>query len=116
MPDVVERYLDAIASHDWDVVRDCVAEDIVRVGPYGDRYAGHDDYLAFIAEMMPKLVGYVMKIDRETYVSEALAFVELTETVEFDGKPVRTPEVLVFQLDGDRRIARVEVFIQTPGR
>ena len=35
MADIVERYLDAIVSHDWDVVAECVADDIVRVGPYG---------------------------------------------------------------------------------
>jgi hypothetical protein len=34
--------------------------------------------------------------------------------VELDGKPTRTPEVLVFALDGDGRIARVDIFIQTP--
>jgi hypothetical protein len=28
--------------------------------------------------------------------------------------PMVSPEVLVFQLTGDRRIARVDVFIQTP--
>jgi hypothetical protein len=27
---------------------------------------------------------------------------------------MRTPEVLVFELGGDGRIARVEVYIQTP--
>jgi len=36
--------------------------------------------------------------------------------VVLDGNAVRTPEVLVFELDGGRRITRVEVFIQTPGR
>jgi ketosteroid isomerase-like protein len=116
MPDVVERYLHAIASHDWDVVRECVADDIVRVGPYGDRYAGRDDYLAFISDTMPKLKGYEMTVDRVTYATDALAFAELSETVELDGKPMRTPEVLVFALDADGLIARVEVFIQTPGR
>jgi ketosteroid isomerase-like protein len=112
MPDIVERYLDAIASHDWDVVRDCVADDIVRVGPFGDRYAG-DDYIAFIVETVPVLEGYQMKVERVTYAGDGLAFAELTETVNLDGKPVRYPEVLVFELDGDGRIARVEVFIQT---
>ena len=38
---------------------------------------------------------------------------ELNETVELDGKPTVTPEVLVFELTGDGRIARVEVFVQT---
>ena len=85
MVDIVERYLDAIATHDWGVVDECIADDIVRVGPYGDRYVG-----------------------------DARAYAELSETVEFDGKPMRTPEVLVFELTGDGRIARVDVFIQTP--
>jgi ketosteroid isomerase-like protein len=114
MADVVERYLHAVASRDWDVVDECIADDIVRVGPYGDRYAGRDEYLAFIAELMPRLKGYVMKLDRVTYTSDALAFAELSETVELDGKPMITPEVLVFELTGDGRIARVEIYIQTP--
>ncbi|MGH3677954.1 MAG: nuclear transport factor 2 family protein [Mycobacterium sp.] len=113
MLDIVERYLDAIASHDWDVVRECAADDIVRVGPFGDRYAGRDDYLAFIVDTVPVLEGYRMEVDRVTYANGGLAFAELTETVKLDGKPVRYPEVLVFELDGDGRIARVEVFIQT---
>jgi ketosteroid isomerase-like protein len=115
MVDIVERYLDAIASHDWGVVGDCIADDVVRVGPYGDRYAGRDVYMAFIADLMPKLPGYAMKLHRVTYVGEARAYAELSETVELEGKPMRTPEVLVFELNGDGRIARVDIFIQTPG-
>jgi len=114
MADIVERYLHAIASHDWDVVDECIADDIVRVGPYGDRYAGRDEYLAFIADLMPTLKRYAMKLGRVTYANGALAYAELTETVEFDGKPMVTPEVLVLELTGDGRIASVEIFIQTP--
>lgn len=113
MADIVERYLRAIASQEWDVVDECIADDIVRVGPYGDRYAGRDEYLAFIADLMPRLEGYAMELNRVTYASDALAFVELSETVELDGKPMLTPEVLVFGLDGDGRIARVDIYIQT---
>ncbi len=116
MADIVERYLDAIVSHDWDVVGQCVADDIVRVGPYGDRYDGRDDYLAFIADTMPKLEGYSMELHRVTYANARLAFAELSETVQFDGAPMLTPEVLVFALATDRRIARVDIFIQTLGR
>jgi ketosteroid isomerase-like protein len=115
MVGTVERYLDAIASHDWDVVDECVADDIVRVGPYGDHYAGRGDYMAFIADLMPKLHGYLMEVHRVTYAGDARVYAELSETVELEGKPMRTPEVLVFELDGDDRIARVDVFIQTPG-
>lgn len=111
---VVERYLEAIASHDWDALRECVADEVVRIGPYLDRYEGRDAYVAFIADTMPKLRGYDMRVDRVTYVNDALAFAELSETVELDGTPVRTPEVLVLELDRDGRIARIEIFIQTP--
>jgi ketosteroid isomerase-like protein len=109
---VIERYLDAIASHDWDVVEQCIADDIVRVGPYGDRYAGRGEYLAFIADLMPKLAGYSMNVHRVTYVGDALAYAELTETIDAKGTPMRTPEVLVFALAGGR-ITRVDIYIQT---
>ena len=114
MADIIERYLDAIASHDWAALDECIADDIIRVGPYGDRYVGRDDYVAFIADLMPRLKGYRMEVHRITYASDVLAFAELTETVDADGKPFRTPEVLVFAVDGDRVIARVDIFIQTP--
>lgn len=116
MAGIVERYLEAITSYDWGALRECVAQDVVRVGPYMDRYEGRDAYVAFIADTMPKLGGYEMRIDRITYASGALAFAELSETVELDGKPVRSPEALVFELDGDGRIAHIEVFIQSAPR
>jgi ketosteroid isomerase-like protein len=114
MADIIERYLGAIASQDWTVVDECIAGDIVRVGPYGDRFAGRDDYLAFLAELMPKLRDYLMEVHQVTYTSDVHAFAELTETVRLDGKAMHTPEVLVFELNGDGRIARIGIFIQTP--
>jgi ketosteroid isomerase-like protein len=117
---VVERYLDAIISHDWDALAACLSDDgFVRVGPWGDEYPGKLQYVAFIADLMPRLPGYEMRIDRVTYSGDGrIAVVELSETVEVDGKPQRTPEALVFDLDGDRengRIGRIQVFIQTLG-
>ncbi|HYZ68305.1 MAG TPA: nuclear transport factor 2 family protein [Mycobacterium sp.] len=114
MAGIVERYLHAIAAQDWDVVDECITDDIVRVGPYGDRFVGRDVYLAYIAELMPKLAGYTMKLDRVTYAADRLAFAELRETVEVEGKRTVTQEVLVFELGADGRIARVEIYIQTP--
>jgi hypothetical protein len=108
MAEIVEHYLHAIASHDWDVVSECTSR------PLGTRCAGRDEYLAFIADLLPKLNGYVMKLDRGTYATDALALAELSETAEFDDKAMVTPEVIVFELTGDHRIARIEIFIQTP--
>jgi len=117
---VVERYLDAIIGHDWDALAACLSDDgFSRVGPWGDEYPDKAGYVAFIAELMPKLPGYEMRVDRVTYAAdEQLATVELTETVDVDGRRHPTPEALVFDLDGDGahgRIRRIQVFIQTLG-
>ena len=120
MAGVVERYLDAIIGHDWDSFAACLADEgFVRVGPWGDEYPDKAAYLAFIAELVPRLPGYEMRVDRVTYsADQRLAVVELTETVDVDGRRHATPEALVFDLDGDggqARIRRIQVFIQTLG-
>ena len=120
MAGVVERYLEAIVAHDWDAFAACLSDDgFERVGPWGDAYCDKAEYVAFIADLMPKLPGYEMLVDRVTYSADGrVAVVELTETVEVDGEPHPTPEALVFDLDGDGargRIRRIQVFIQTLG-
>ena len=116
MAGVVERYLDAIISHDWDALAACLSDDeFTRIGPWGDEYPDKAEYVTFIADLMPKLPGYEMRVDRVTYSADGrLAVVELTETVEVESKPRRTPEALVFDLDGDR-IRRIQIFVQTLG-
>jgi ketosteroid isomerase-like protein len=120
VPRVVERYLDAIIGRDWDALAACLSDDgFARVGPWGDEYADKAAYVAFIADLMPKLPGYEMRVDRVTYsVDQQLAVAELTETVDVDGRRHPTPEALVFDLHGESanaRIRRIQVFIQTLG-
>jgi ketosteroid isomerase-like protein len=110
--DIVGRYLGAIVGNDWDALKACLADDVVRVGPYGDSYTGRDEYVAFIADVMPRLPGYEMRVDRVTYAG-AVALAELSETIEVSGKRHRTPEALVFDLDDNGRIRRIEIFMQT---
>jgi limonene-1,2-epoxide hydrolase len=110
---VVERFLAAMTAHDWETMAGCVTEDVVRVGPYGDRYAGRDEYVAFISGLLPTLPGYLMEIDRIVYADgNRLATAELTETVDVNGTPVRTPEGLVFDLDDDGLIRSVAIYVQ----
>jgi ketosteroid isomerase-like protein len=116
VPGVVERYLEAIIRYDWETLAGCLVDDgFERVGPWGDAYPHKAEYVAFISDLMPKLPGYEMRVDRVTYSADGrLAVGELSETVEVDGRPHRTPEALVFDLDGDR-IRRIQVFTQTLG-
>jgi ketosteroid isomerase-like protein len=111
MAGIVERYLDAVVSHDWEELASCLVEDVVRVGPFGDTYSPRQPYVAFLAELMPTLPGYSMRVDRVVYAGD-VAMAQLSETVEIDGAPLETPESLVFDLAPDGRIARIEIYIQ----
>ncbi len=104
---IVERYLEALTSNDWDTLRATLRDDVVRVGPYNDEYRGSDAYVGFLSSLMPTLPGYSMDVHRVTY-ADGIAFAELAETV---GSLV-TEEGIVFELDGEK-ISRVDVFIKT---
>ena len=108
---VVERYLEAVSAQDWDAVRGCLAEDVVRVGPFLDLYTPRGPYLEFLAGLMRSLAGYAMRVERVLYAGK-VAVAQLSETVELNGRPVETPEALVFDLDDSGRIARIEIYIQ----
>lgn len=108
---LIEDYLNAVATQDWDRMGAAVREDVVRIGPFGDTYTGRDDYVAFLAELMPTLPGYAMDVTRVTYLDDGRrALAELSETVTVDGVPLVTPEALLFDLDADGLIQRIEIF------
>lgn len=111
LDDVVGGYLESVATQDWNRLRSTVAEDVLRVGPFGDVYAGREAYVEFLSTLMPTLAGYAMTVSQVTYADDGRrAFAELSESVTVDGVPRLTPEVLVFDLDGAGRISRVEIF------
>jgi ketosteroid isomerase-like protein len=109
--DIVERYLDRLVAHDWDGMAACLAPDVVRVGPFGDTYSPRDRYVAFLADLMPRLPNYAMKLSRVVYAGD-IAVAELSETLDVDGAPLETPEALVFELDDSGRIAHIAIYIQ----
>jgi ketosteroid isomerase-like protein len=111
---VVERYLERMVAHDFEAMAACLAEDVVRVGPFGDTYTPRQPYVAFLSELMPALPGYAMRVDRVVEVGRTVV-VELTETVEVSGKPLVTPEALVFDMDEEGRIGRISIYIQRLG-
>ena len=107
---VVERYLGCLVAHDWEGLADCLAADVVRIGPFGDTYSG-PAYLDFISALMPTLRGYAMTVDRVT-TDGPVAVAQLSETMEIDGAAVETKEALVFEVGPEGRIRRIEIYIQ----
>lgn len=114
MPDIVNRYLKAVSTHDWAAFSECLSDDVVRVGPFGDTYRSKEPYVRYISKLMPTLEDYSMRVERVTESGD-ITFVELTESMSFGGKQVVTPEVLVFETDRKGLISKVDIFIKTLG-
>jgi limonene-1,2-epoxide hydrolase len=109
----VERYLRAIVAFEWDALRDCVTDDVVRVGPFGDTYTGRDAYVAFLSGLMPTLVDYSMDVHRVVEAGRVVT-AELTATMTWDGARVVTHEGLVVDVGAGGRIRRRAIYIQPP--
>src|SRR5438477_309064 len=81
------------------------------IGRFGDEYRGKEDYVAFIADLLPTLQHYTMSIERIVYSADGrVAFAELSETLDVDGAPLRTPEALVFDLTEDGLIRHISIY------
>jgi ketosteroid isomerase-like protein len=113
---IVNRYLEAVSTQDWETAEGCLADGVMRVGPFGDTYTGRVEYLGYLRKLMPSLQGYRMDFTRLTVSSDGrVAVAQLTEAVEVDGRVVLTPESLVFDLDESGLIAEIRIYIQQNG-
>jgi ketosteroid isomerase-like protein len=109
--DVVERYLAALAAHDWDALSATLAPAIERMGPYRDAYRGRDEYARFLSETIDALGGYQLDIDR-VLVAGSEVVVQLRETVDDGDSRLETSEAVVFDT-ASGLITRVGVYLQT---
>jgi len=109
----VRVYLDRMVHHDWAGVAECLHPEVVRVGPFNDRYSPRDRYVKFLSSVLPALVNYEMTIQR-LVADGSVVMVQLTEAMELEGTEDVTREVLVFDTDHDQLITRIDIFIQRP--
>jgi hypothetical protein len=109
---VALRYLWELASNNWGAVTGCLADDVLRHGPFGDDFNGVSDYVSFLQRTMPALPGYRMDIDCATELGDQRAMVELRETIELDSGPLVTHECLVFEVGSDGLLKEIFVYIR----
>ncbi len=112
--DVVQRYLDAMATGDWVVLAGTLAPDVERLGPYGDNVSGRDAYAAFLEDIIGTLSGYELAIVA-MIVDGGRVAVELNETVDDGDAKLHTDETVVFDVR-DGLITRVAVYLQKSER
>jgi SnoaL-like domain len=112
---VVERYLECLAAHDWDGLADTIAEEgLTREGPFCDQINGKAHYLAYLHKVITNIGGHRLTVQRVSHVNPRLSFAELTETFEIDGAPAEWPECILFEQDDDGLISKVSVFFKQP--
>jgi limonene-1,2-epoxide hydrolase len=108
--DAVGRYLAALRTQDWDALRELLAPDVVRHGPYGDDFTDRDAYVTYLAETLATLGGYELDVHR-SFGDPTRICVELAETATVGEQRLRTEEAVVFAVTDDR-ITEVRVFLQ----
>ena len=111
---VLERYFEALRSHDWVRLAECLADDVHRTGPYLDVVKGKRAYVEFLSRLLPTLPNYALKIARIRKVGEASAIAELTETLDVEGVSREFPEALLFDFDEAGRILRIDIYVKRP--
>src|ERR1700761_2773584 len=113
---VVERYLDCLAAHDWDGLADTIAEEgLTREGPFCDLVEGKAHYVAYLRKVCSNLAGHRLTVQRISRVNPRLSYAELIEAFEIDGAPAEWPECILFEQDDDGLISHVSVFFKQPG-
>ena len=109
----VERFFEHLSARDWASLRGELAPEVERIGPFGDRVAGRDRYLAMLEEAVPD--DYGNDVHLVTYAADGrAAFARVTEHLSYPNQTLHLEEAYVFGLDDAGRVRRVEVFWQTP--
>jgi hypothetical protein len=111
---MLDRYFEALRSHDWDKLSDCLSEDVRRTGPYLDAVRGREAYLSFLRRVLPTLPNHRLEISRTRRLEDGSALVELSETVDLNGVATEFPEALLFEFDGEGRIRTIDIYLKDP--
>jgi hypothetical protein len=109
----VERFFEHLSARDWESLRGELAPEVERIGPFGDRVAGRDRYLAMLEESVP--ADYRNDVHRVTYADDGrTAFARVTEHLGYPDRTLHLEEAYAFGFDEVGLVSRIEVFWQTP--
>jgi hypothetical protein len=113
MSGTVERFFEHLSARDWESLRQVLEPEVARIGPFGDRVAGRDAYLAMLGEAVP--ADYGNDVHRVTYAPDGrAAFARVTEHLGYPDSAMHLEETYLFGLDENGLVAQIEVFWQTP--
>jgi len=109
----VERFFEHLSARDWESLRGDLAPEVERIGPFGDRVAGRDRYLAMLEASVP--ADYRNDVHRVAYAEDGrTAFARVTEHLGYPDRTLHLEEAYAFGFDEVGLVSRIEVFWQTP--
>jgi hypothetical protein len=109
----VERFFEDLSARDWESLRGDLAPEVERIGPFGDRVAGREGYLAMLEESVP--ADYRNDVHRVAYAEDGrTAFARVTEHLGYPDRTLHLEEAYAFGFDEVGLVSRIEVFWQTP--
>ena len=91
--ELLERYIEALRSRDWDSLSTCLAPDVHRSGPYLDVVEGREEYVAFLSRVISGLPNYDIRLSRIDRLEAGAALVRLSEFVDIKGVRTEFPIV-----------------------
>jgi hypothetical protein len=110
---VVERFFARLTARDWAGLGVLLAEDVERIGPFGDRAVGRDRYVDLLRGLVPS--DYGNDVHRITYAPDGhSAFARVTEHLVYPHGTFHLEEAYAFEIGARGSIDRLEVFWQTP--
>jgi len=111
----VERFFSWLTAREWDNLATILSEGVLRVGPFGDRLSGREDYLDFLRGTVPP--DYRNDVARIIGAPDgACAFAKVTEHLRYGERELHLEEAYSFDIDDEGLICRVDIYWQTPGQ
>jgi SnoaL-like domain len=111
---VLDDYFEALRTQDWSRLATCLADDVHRVGPYGDVVRGKREYVEYLSRVIPKLANYDLRVARVRALDARAAVAELCEIADLNGVRTEFPEVILFELDAAGAIAGIDIYLKQP--
>lgn len=111
--ETVERFFSCLTAREWNRLGTVLSEGVLRIGPFGDRLSGRDDYLDFLRGTVPS--DYRNDVARIIGAPDgSSAFAKVTEHLRYGDQELHLDEAYSFDIDEDGLICRVEIYWQTP--
>jgi hypothetical protein len=111
----IERFFVHLTARQWEQLVELLADDLVRIGPFGDQLVGKHRYAEFLEGAVPS--DYRNDVHLIVTSSDGRsALARVTEHLRYPDGEHHLEEAYAFELSESGLVSRVEVFWQTPDR